>query len=506
MAICNDTIENNNSKNLISTDGFAYSPTIQFYQLDKMREEFEKNAVYIPTNSKFVDIYGQETFNTALVSFNNFLYESNSNENLNLPVNYPSVQDRINTGVAITPVEFEIFMEDNGLNPITTQTTQTSNPKTVLSSYDSTIKGSFTKSTMGAFCELAPSIFGAVADFFNKIQNFANKITDIINKIQNFSLASLLENLKKKILSVVENTINKVKKIVENFTIDGLVDNVNKFFHTKIISKFNVLKTEANKFFEETNVEGFKKKIEGLIAYAANIFKELKIEEIQFLIYRFCSFITNVENIINAIKSPLEEFSNNYTEIKKILKTNSSTNTIDVVSSGGKRFNEGEVEAAVTKGLELETARGNQPLPSGEEYADLPQWNNGKGDSRVRFEGGWVRPRPAGMGEDGWNMPTKTDANINAKVYLMRVYKEFSQRTGVNQIIINSAYRDPAYNAKVRGSKTSHHLRGRAFDVKWAGFPRYKAEFVEIARKVGFREIIATYPTFVHIGNPPNVL
>jgi hypothetical protein len=426
-------------------------------------------------------------------------------------VNYPLVNDRISKGVAITTIEYIDFMEDIGYNPITIQSAITSSPKTVLKLYNSHINGRFSKSTMGTFCELAPSIFGAVAGFFTAIRNFANKITDIVNKIQNFSLAALLTSLKDKIMSVIENTIEKVKSIIENFSIDELISDVNKFFHNKIANKFFLLKSKAMKFFESINVENFKKKIEGLISYATNIFKDPKIEEIQFLIYRFCSFITQVEDIINGIKSPLEDFSNKYVYAGNILKTNSSVNTIDAVNSGAKRFDEAEIAAAIERGAALETASGNQPLITGPEKDDLPGWNNGKGDSRVTFAGNWIKPPgegcAGGMGSEGWELDT--DVFLTSKILLMRVYKEFSKQTGVNQITINSAYRSPKYNyclsKRTSGvAKTSQHIQGKAFDVTWAGWPNNLDVFIEVAKSVGFNGIgIYRKSNFVHIDRGP---
>lgn len=516
--ICKDTIESRNTDSLISTDGFAYSPTIQIYQLDKMRADFEKNTVSSSVyTDNFVSLYTQDTYNQGLIAFNNFLLSASTNTNLNLPVNYPLVNDRITKGVAITTVEYTNFMEDVGYNPITIQGAITTGPRNVLSLYNTHINGKFSKSTMGTFCELAPAIFGAIAGFFTSIRNFANTINDIINKIQNFSLAALLDNLKKKIMSVIEDTIEKVKKIIENFSIDALVSEVNKFFHDKILSKFLILKEQAMKFFESLNIENFKKKIEGIISYAANIFKDPKIEEIQFLIYRFCSFITQVEDLINSVKNPLEFFSNNYVYAGNILKSNSSINTINAVAAGATRFTEGDISAAISRGLTLEQARGNQPPPTEEEKkSSIVPWNNGKGDSRVKFAGNWLNPPGpgcytangaiVGMGSEGWEWPYLIF--FESKIYLMRVYKEFSSRTGISQIIINSAYRSPKYNACLGNrqsgvARNSYHMQGVAFDVTWAGWPNNKAVFTEVARSYGFNGIRDKYDNFVHIDRRP---
>lgn len=516
---CKDTLETRNTNSLIGTDNFAYSPTIQIYQLTKLSEEFQKNATKINNSSgiinssvinssvinDFIDLYTKETFNQGLISFNNFLLSANTNTNFKLSVNYPNVYDRLIKGVAITPIEFSAFMEDVGYNPITIQNAVTNDPRTVLQLYNIHIGGKFSQSTMGAFCALAPSIFGAVAGFFTAIREFASKITDIINKIQNFSLSGLIDNLKSKVLSVIDNTIEKIKNIVKNFSIDGLISDVNKFFHDKVAAKFFILKDKAMKFFEKDNIDNFKKIVEGLISYATNIFKDPKLEEIQFLIYRFCSFITQVENIINGIKTPLEEFSNKYVYAGNILGTNSSVNTIDAVNAGANRFNESEVSAAIARGVSLETARGNQPPPSTEEYKDLPPWNDGAGDNRVTFQGNWVNPPgqgcSGGMGSEGWLWDSPVF--LESKVYLMRVYKEFSRRTGINKIIVNSAYRSPKYNECLRGrgagaAKNSNHMQGIAFDITWSGYPNNRDVFIEVARSLGFKGI-GIYSGFTHI-------
>lgn len=513
MTICNDSIEYTNNQNLLSPDGFAYSPTIQLYQLDKLQADFQRSAVKSSETTiinEFTDLYGLETFNQSLISFNNFLLATNINNNdpnntrFNLSNDYPLVKDRLDRGVAITPIEFADFMEDVSYNPVVIQTAILVVPKNVLGLYNAHINGKFSKSAMGTFCELAPSIFGAVADFFTNVQKFANKITDIINKIKNFSLAALITSLKTKIMNVIEKTINKVKKIIENFSIEGLISDANKFFHEKIIGRFHKLKDKAMKFFEKANVENFKKKIEGLISYATNIFKDPDIEEIQYLIQRFCSFITQVEDIINSIKNPLDEFTNRYVYAGRILGANSGINTASAVAAGAKRLNSIEIESAIARGIDAETARGNQQPPTNEEYNNLPKWNEGRGDSRVSFSGNWIDSPPptgTGMGSEGWTW--ETQIFLESKVYLMRVYKEFSRRTGVNKIEIVSAYRSPRYNKQLRdrgkdAAKNSKHMQGIAFDVKWSGYPNNREVFLEVARSFGFKGI-GIYNGFVHI-------
>ena len=519
MADCNDTLEFKNTSNLINSNGFAYSPTIQIYQLDSLQATFDKSLVFIPSIDPFVATYGQDVFDQSLISFNNFLLAAAyTNTYLNLETNYPFVNDRISTGVAITPIEFSVFMTDTGYNPISIQDQQTLFPKTVLSLYNSHINGKFSKSTMGAFCALAPSIFGAVAGFFTAIKAFAKKITDIINFIQNFSLAALVDQLKKKITDVIEKAIAKVKQIIENFTLKGLISQANQFFHEKIMYKFKELKDQATAFFDELNMENFKNRIDGLISYAASLFKSPSFEEIQFLIYRFCSFITQVENIINGVQTPLQGFINSYMSASQLLQTKSSFNTAAVVAAGGSRFTNDVVYSTVATGVSAETAAGNTAPPSIEEVEGATAWNDGKGDGRLTFPtqyGAYAR------GSESW-----TRISPEVRVLAMRLHQQFGRQlqlisgwrsTETQREIIQKAVDDgkyPSFEAAIDSGKyarpgNSQHEKGTALDITWSGFDdSSRAQFVSIAKSVGFTGIgwkVYKGQNFVHIDKGPRV-
>ncbi len=66
-------------------------------------------------------------------------------------------------------------------------------------------------------------------------------------------------------------------------------------------------------------------------------------------------------------------------------------------------------------------------------------------------------------------------------------------------IILNSAYRDPVYNARIGGAPLSKHKEGRALDVGVRGWsPEKKYKFKELAFKHGFTGF-GGYNTFIHI-------
>lgn len=63
-------------------------------------------------------------------------------------------------------------------------------------------------------------------------------------------------------------------------------------------------------------------------------------------------------------------------------------------------------------------------------------------------------------------------------------------------VTISSAYRTPAYNARVNGAKASYHLQGRAFDIVVKGHT--SQEVAQYAQTLGIQGIIQ-YNGFVHV-------
>lgn len=63
-------------------------------------------------------------------------------------------------------------------------------------------------------------------------------------------------------------------------------------------------------------------------------------------------------------------------------------------------------------------------------------------------------------------------------------------------VIINSAYRNEAYNRKIGGAKASYHCKGQAFDIVAPGHT--PEEVAKCAQNLGILGIIQ-YNTFVHV-------
>lgn len=72
-------------------------------------------------------------------------------------------------------------------------------------------------------------------------------------------------------------------------------------------------------------------------------------------------------------------------------------------------------------------------------------------------------------------------------------------------ICVNSAFRTPDVNARVKGSKNSYHLQGLAADIRPNFYPanEYDSELLRLVKclkdlNYKFKEFIV-YPTFIHV-------
>ncbi len=67
-------------------------------------------------------------------------------------------------------------------------------------------------------------------------------------------------------------------------------------------------------------------------------------------------------------------------------------------------------------------------------------------------------------------------------------------------LVINSAYRDPEYNARIGGARMSRHKVGDAFDISLKGQDRHKLH--RLCKDAGFTGF-GLYKTFLHVDCGP---
>lgn len=478
--------------------------------VDSLVANFEKNIVATDTTTiqTVISLYGKEDFDNSVLDVNRFLHTINGlsspkqlsiSNNTTIAVSpidfldYPNLRNRIDLGTSITPIEIAEFVTQFLSSPLAIRNQLEVNQPKLLRQMNTFYGDSFTQSSMGSFCALAPSIFGAIGGFFDSVNSLAGKINDLIGKIQNLSVAVLINQLKEKIKQVVDKVLEKVKGIVENFSISNVMSNVETFVNENIIGKAQELKEKAMSFFSEENLKSFKEKIDGLLSYAIGVFKNPSLDEIQFLVYRFCTFISNVEDILDEVKSPLDDFSNSFNDSLSVIKSNSNINTVRAIQSGALRFDSQTRSASINDMQDRTRATGTaNPAPVAvSDVEGVTPWNNGRGDDKIRFGPGLQAGK---MGEEGW-----IRVDPKARVYLMRVQERFGR-----QLQVNSGYRSPAYNRSIGGASRSKHMGGQAIDVSWNGMTtQNREEFINIAYEEGFLGIGRYGTRFVHVDLGP---
>lgn len=445
--------------------------------------------------NKYVRQYGRSAFDAGLVAINNTLINRETFQN-NLS-DYPQLETRLSTQLPFTPIEYANYMNEFLQTPFTVVNLVDSNSTLVQSQLNDFYINNFTQSAIGSFCALMPNVFAAIEGFFDLVEDAQQVFQDITDAI-------LIGQIKEQVLKIVDDMVSKIKGIIENLSFESIIGQIETFINDNIVAKFISLRAEALAFFSEENIANLKRKIENLINYAAGVFKDPSLEEIQYLVYRFCAFAGQIETAINLTKKPLDDLIRDYQDTYNTLRSWGRVSVSEAVVNGAAiRLSDADRQEEINNGREEEQ---RQPLspPAGitsEERNDVQNltWENLLRDGRFEIpvgsnlswgNGGFQSERI------GWD-----NTSYNTKIALIRLQRLFGRR-----LRITSAYRSEAVNNELirRGegaSPRSWHLTGRALDIQWAGFPSDKDEFLRIAEEnCGFRERLS-YDSFVHVGN-----
>lgn len=423
-------------------------------------------------------------------------------------------------------------------------------------------------SILGGFCKMMPQVFGAVDGFFtiigtvaglindalsflNKLKNLEDPIKEIIEKL---TVTQLIKQVKEKITAVIEETWEDVKAAVKNFNPAEVVGEIETYIREEVFGKAAKIKDDVSAILTDENKKSLTDKVKALFDYATGLFSNPSLEEIQFLIARFCSFVSNVEALIKDIKTPMENYAFKYQRVVGRLKRISGMATASAVEGGAVRFDsetkrneinrmteqwqppadtgatqnnnpQDEVRSPEVNrlsrlpdthtgcgGVEENTptqhhtpsgnAPNNPPPSTAQQYGDIPTWDEIKDGNHPKIA------FTSGMGELGW---TGIDADTKSK--LMRLQKEIGQK-----LTINSGFRSEQYQenlrrrykaqGKSRGRYVegkgwnygvafySQHLSGKAIDVKYGNWS--KSDFIDKAKRCGFNWM-KQYNSFIHI-------
>lgn len=406
---------------------------------------------------------------------------------------YEYLQTRLEQSPQITTIEYAEYMVELGTNPITVVEFIDSNPTEVQSQLDDFYQGNFTDSTIGSFCALMPSVFGAIENFFNLASSAINWFESLDDLTLAGTIDSLYNQIKSQITNIIDQSIAKVKSIVDNVVAD--LQNYIRRVQELIVEA----KTKIEAFFSEENIERLKNKIQNAIDYVLNVFQNPSLEEIEYLIYRFCQLAAGVEKAINLLSKPLTDIVNSYQEIVNIVTATSRTATAEAVAAGGIRPSDEERASRINSagatyppknldGIEQEFIDEAAALT----WERLLQSNK----FTVTLGNNSFAANPPGQTQrDGWDKIT-----LSTKARFIKLHNIYSGLYGDIQFRITSGYRGPQLNASIKGASRSQHLNGTAIDFQWDGFSTTtRQNMINIAReRCGFGGI-GVYNTFLHV-------
>lgn len=93
----------------------------------------------------------------------------------------------------------------------------------------------------------------------------------------------------------------------------------------------------------------------------------------------------------------------------------------------------------------------------------------------------------------------------NDALYDLKRLAEFLEQVRAivkKPVRVNSAYRSPAVNASVGGSKTSQHCKGQAADIRVNGMTPDQVVRAIIAAKLPFDQVIREFDSWTHVSIP----
>jgi hypothetical protein len=519
----NDLFETNQS--LVSQNK-VYSINGEFTldQVEVFQEEFSRNIVEDLDRTplaKLIRRYGFDKVKEASKALNDLVRSQDLTD-------YNMLSQRADLPQPITDFELAEFCRDNLYNPNTLIAACNNNQPAVLNNLDCFYMGGFLESIMGPFCNTLQNIFGAAGalfDMINKVGDLIEAALGVIGGLTNLldaakaafekiKVKALLEAIKEKILALIEEAINCALGGIVNFDLESVFgDEEEKPQKTQpaVQDKVQQLKQDAAEPLNEENKKKLLERVEGLIDYAVERFVNPSLEAIEMLVYRFCGFGALIEEAINALKKPLEEFAENAQEVEETVKGNSAAAKAEAVENGAIRLtDEKRLEGinsmrercrqASRDGAAESVERGgsvtkhNVPAATNDEADGIPTWDElttGNGAKNLKINTGTRSFRE--VGPPMWERQISTAT----KVKLVRLAEAWGET-----LTINSAHRPKWFNERLRATTSgvaefSNHITGKAFDIAMSNREK-QYEFACLAREHGFGGI-GFYNSFIHI-------
>lgn len=337
-----------------------------FQQVNKLAEDFvnsivedqETNPIKLATNK-----FGEFAFYDSLTNLNKYLNDSDLSS-------YPDLSGRYQKG-ALGGIEYADFLDEFAYSANGVNNGINNNSLSLLSQLDNYYKSSFSQSILGGFCTSIQGVFGAIDAFFSLVNAVQGLVADALSFIGNLGQSiidfgekvaaqGLITVIKEQIVKVIESVFGKVLFIIEQFgkEMEQLFENGAEFINKGVIQRAQKIKEDAEQILDDDNKKTLQEKIGALIDYAVSLFERPTLAEIQYLVLRFCAFISNVEALVNEVKRPATTYSLKYQAVVNRLSRVSASASAAAIAAGGIRYTEErrkkeleEMEAEWTAGI-----------------------------------------------------------------------------------------------------------------------------------------------------------
>lgn len=427
---------------------------------------------------------------------------------------YPALSDRLGHG-KITPLELADFITMFNHTPDGMVSKATRKTNAVLFELERYYAGDIKNGSLGGVCALFETVFAKVDGFFKFVGQVGALIVSayaLLSKIKNpvdfladlgvqAAVSALIDQIKQLIIEEMNKILEAVAAMLENFNFVRIIGDIKTRIDKATIRTIMQKKDEGCLLLSDENKDTIIRKVEGLFDYAVGLFDNPGIKEMQFLITRFCAFISNVKALLCDFKSPMDQFEFKYKRIANRLNTMSNLTSSTAIRNGAIRFSpEARRERINTieqsweggDGQNYFTPTGEEPInikePTIQEYSDLPSCSQVKSgqDSRIKVSGDWVKD----FGMEGW-----TGLDFDLRIYLLRL----QARLGVT-LDVTSGWVSQQYNARVGGDPDSSHMSGQAVDISRSTISAIVTEedIAKLALLSGFR-FVKVYDKHIHL-------
>jgi hypothetical protein len=416
--------------------------------------------------------------------------------------------------------------------PVVSEANIPSDVKNVFSQLEFYYSDNMANSISGGFCAAIANPFGKLLAAIEALK-FSG---DLLGKLLDFDLGSLLSpltalkaSLGKIVDSLKETIMSQVDGIVKSAT--ALINNV-KQGAKKIMAKLKKMVNNIKAFFSDDSTATLKDKIGEFVQKSMDQFKEITPEAIALMLFRFCQFTETMQAFMMSPVEGLKKFVTNVALQESLIEKISTYRTQDAVNAGAVRIDDAGIKeskeriiaAANSAALSHDKTTPPTATPNSQEYVPTDRVIRTQPPERSRRGTGAtdVGPRPepeqyvasgelteaenealANLGNDGvdgyfkfsgsvLNMGSNVNDAVPGDGYRMVKNEVWYKLMAVARrmgktLTINSAYRSPAYNAKVGGATSSFHKSGMALDVSMAGFSDDDIrQFIRIASQEGF--------------------